>query len=424
MSELSAKPMGRERVLVTLPPDGIHPSLTHEPTRSLLTGGGVPDGHRLMRFGPLAETGGLPLRELLAGEFDPSAFDPAVLDPYVAELLVIGHLSVVEEGEEEEEVVMDGATGRVFVLYVDEESPEFTEVFPLAPSLAALVRLLDAVDELTEVRGRFAGLAARPGPRAVEEASDLFFALVEDEEWEGEWGSAGSPEEWDDDIPAFWRIPALIQPLSLIAGPGSGLLLDLPAAVLEEEFGESNIVRADPETLPPELEHEPTRHFLTRVGLPAKAVMFELRDPERLLLTLAEQSAHHRDDERMSQLHAVIGELPVDPGRLLCLGELIHDLVVLIDGRTGRIHSWRYGDDTLGLINADVSTLAFTLWLHRRELTIDEEERFAEEWYGPLAVAMVRTLASVDPVACRTLDDPEEWPYWKEAFHDEPGGVL
>ncbi|WP_327326693.1 SUKH-4 family immunity protein [Streptomyces sp. NBC_01210] len=396
---------------ITVPTHALHPSITHEATRHRLTGAGLPATHSLMRFAPLAESRVVTVRQYLV---DKEA-DPANLDADIADLLVVGHL-IVENGDAEE-VVLDGGTGRLFSMWLYEKSPHNAELFPLAPSLDALARFLESVDEFAALRGRFAGLAERTGANVVAEASALLMSVFTDEDWGHDgWGSAGTPAEWDHAIPAFWRIAALIRPMALVAGPGQGLRLDLPDGLLDEEFGADGVVRIDPSELPAALEHEPTRRFLTDIGLPKEELMFGLWRDEYLLLTLAEADA--REDGDASR------ETPADGDRLISLGSLVHDFEVVIDGRTGLLSYHEYGAGTTTPVNADISTLAFTVWMYNRQQNMEKEHDFTQDFYHQLADTMVAVLASVDPVACLPAKDADDYRYWPEVFHDEAGGVL
>ncbi|MEV4332992.1 SUKH-4 family immunity protein [Streptomyces sp. NPDC049597] len=280
----------------------------------------------------------------------------------------------------------------------------------------ALARFLSAVDDFTALRGDFADLVGRTGPVVVEEATARLLSVFTDEEWgDGGWGAAGDPQEWDHAVPAFWRIAALIRPLALIAAPGDGLRLDLPKGLLDEEFGPGEVVRMAPADLPAALEHEPTRRFLTEVGLPQDGLMFELWRDDYLLQTLPEREETGEDG----------GErLPAGAEWLVCLGSLVHDFEALIDGRTGQVHYREYHSDTVTPVNADISTLAFTVWMHSREQTLDKEHDFTDDFYACLADTMAAALASVDPVACLPAAGPDDYRYWPEVFHDEAGGVL
>ncbi|MGA5164795.1 MULTISPECIES: SUKH-4 family immunity protein [Streptomyces] len=383
--------------------DVIHPAITHEPTRRWLAEAGPPAPHELMRFTRLVEGTAVTVSHLVGEEHD-----PADLDPYVAGLVAVGHLPV--ETLDAQDIVVDGETGRVFALQMF--APEYAEILPLAPSLEALGRLLGAVDELVALRGRFADLAERRGTGVVREASERLLALFAEE------GGGGTEE-----VPAFWRIAALIRPMALVARPGRGLRLDLPARFLEDEFGAEQIVRVAPAAMPAALEHGPTRRFLAEVGLPRDGLMFGLGERETLLETLRQERERLGAEPALRHL-GLTDRLPPDADRLLVLGGLVHDLDVVVDGRTGEVHYLECGAGTVTPVNADVSTLAFSVWMHSREQRIDKEHDLTGDFYHQLADAMVAVLASVDPVACLPATGPDDYRYWPEVFHDEAGGVL
>jgi hypothetical protein len=404
--------------LITGPEDAPHPAIAHEPTRRWLTAAGLPGAHSLMRFVSPTAARAATVREYLLGQ----DADVSQLDQHIGELLLVGHLSI--DGGGADEVVLDGATGRVFSMWLYAQSPQYAKLFPLAPSVEALVGFLDAVDEFGSLRGRFAALAGRTGADAVAEASALLLSVFTDEDWgEGGWGAAGAPAQWDDPVPAFWRIAALIGPLALIAGPGGGLRLDLPKGLLDEEFGPDGVVRIAPADMPAALVHEPTRRFLAEVGLPKDGLMFSLEE-ECTLLPLPEDRERARRDPKLRHLFDGTDKLPPDADHLLILGDLMHDCDVVVDGRTGEIHYLGSGAGTVTPVNADISTLAFTVWMHSREQKLDEEHRFTHDFYHCLAATMVTVLASLDPVACVPAADPDDFRYWPEVFHDAAGAVL
>ncbi|WP_437090545.1 SUKH-4 family immunity protein [Streptomyces sp. enrichment culture] len=404
---------------VVVPEHAVHPSIVHEATRRALAPGERLDGHGLVSFRPLTGPSPLTAREHLAV----LGGDPAELDRDLAELLVIGHL-IVEGDEEGDEVVLDGETGRVFSMWLYEKSPGGAELFPLAPSVGALARFLTAVDDFRSLRGRFAALTGRTGPDAVREAERLLTEAFAEEAWgEDGWGPVGPRSGWEHPLPAFWRIAAAIRPLGLIAGPGRGLALDLREGLLDEAFGAERMVRLTDDRLPPALVHTPTRRFLTDVGLPGDGFMFYGPGPEPLS-TLPEDWAESQGDPRHAHLWDGSEQLPPDAEHLVVLGGLVHDFDVLIDGRTGVLFCTEIGADHVVPVNADISTLAFTLWLHQREQVLDEEHDFTRDFYHQLADTMIEVLASVDPVACRPAEGPDDYRYWPEVFHDEAGGVL
>ncbi len=150
------------------------------------------------------------------------------------------------------------------------------------------------------------------------------------------------------------------------AGPGrrrrpeSGLTLDLPARLLDQEFGHGRVARFEDVDFPAPLAHEPTRRFLRDTGLPEDGSLFQL-DTEIPLPTLAEYCA---DEDTAT-------ELPDGSDHLIRLGRLIEDNSLVVDGSTGAVLNWSEPEATLHPLNTDVSTLAFTLWLLHREKTID-----------------------------------------------------
>ncbi|MEV8066944.1 SUKH-4 family immunity protein [Streptomyces sp. NPDC085995] len=404
---------------VVIPERPPHPSLVHAPSRRALAPGERPDGRGLVDFRPLARPTLLTVGDHLTG----LGGDPAELDPDLARLLLIGRL-IVDGHEEGDEVVLDGTTGRVFSMWLYAKSPGGAELFPLAPSVGALTRLLTVVDDFRTLRGRFADLAGRTGPEAVRAAERLLTEAFAGEEWgEDGWGPAGPRSGWEDPLPVYWRTAAAIRPLGLIAGPGGGLVLDLPEGLLDEVFGGEGMVRLADDHLPPALVHAPTRRFLTEVGLPGDGFMFYGPAPEPLP-TLPQRWAESRSDPRLAHLWKGDEQLPPDAEHLVVLGGLVHDFEVLIDGRTGALFYTEFQADHVVPVNADVSTLAFTLWLHQREQELNQEHDFTQDFYHQLADTMIEVLASVDPVACRPAQGPDDYRYWPEVFHDEAGGVL
>ncbi|MET7714842.1 SUKH-4 family immunity protein [Streptomyces sp. NPDC005407] len=403
---------------IVVPAHAIPASITHEATRRRLAGPGLPAEHGLIRFGPLAESRVVPVPDLLA-----EGADPGKLDPYIAHLLLIGHLRCEEY--DAQEVVLDGATGRVFSMYLFENSPGLIDVIPLAPSLDALAQFLAHVDDFRLMRGRFAALAGRTGTDVVAEASALLMSVFTDEDWGDDgWGSAGTPSAWEHPLPAFWRIAAVIRPLALAAGPGHGLRLDLPTGLLDDEFGPEEMVRIEPSALPAALVHEPTQRFLAEVGLPRDGIMFGMDGADTPLPTLPEDRALSQCNPAHQHLWNGTDELPPDAEHMVVLGGLMHDFTVLVDGRTGAVHYAEYDADRVVPVNADISTLAFTVWMHSREQQLDEEHDFTQDFYHQLADTMAEVLSSVDPIACLPSSGEDDYRYWPEVFHDEAGGVL
>ncbi|MFF4211122.1 SUKH-4 family immunity protein [Streptomyces sp. NPDC001796] len=225
--------------------------------------------------------------------------------------MVIGALRTVDR--DLESLLLGGATGRIPTTYLSPRTPGPMDLSPLAPSLEALLRLAAATDEPTAFPGGFAS-------------------------------------------------HALIRPLARIARPGTGLALDLPPRLLDEEFGSAAMVRFEDIDFPRTLTHEPTRRFLREVGLPETGYWFE-PDTDQPLPTLAE----HYADEGVPE-----DDLPERADRLIRLGCLLEDTSLLLDGATGAVLCWSEPDATLRPLHADISTLVFTVWLAHRDRRVTE----------------------------------------------------
>ncbi|MFI8833586.1 SUKH-4 family immunity protein [Streptomyces afghaniensis] len=379
--------------VITLTESELDPWVTHASTRHWLTGPGLPCDSGVLSFAGLGREG---LRTVADSTGDPEDR----LSAELREQLVIGGL-LGPGGLETESVLLDGATGEISTTYFLHDRPDLMDRRPLAPSLRTLVRFAEATDELAGLRGQFASYAGRFGPKAVAEASQHLLAVFRD-------GADGEPAP-------FWKMAALIRPLSLVAGRGgtSGLSLDLPHRLLDQEFGPGKVARFEDVDFPATLTHEPTRRFLREVGLPEEAHVFSL-DTDVPLATLAE---YHADTDGPA-------ELPTGAHRLIRLGHLVEDNSLVVDGATGAVLNWSEPEATLSPLNTDVSTLAFTLWLLHRERAIDaqSDHELTTDTYDQLAMTMLQVLSAVDPTGVTAGRSGRH--YWTDAFQDEAGGVL
>jgi hypothetical protein len=172
-----------------------------------------------------------------------------------------------------------------------------------------------------------------------------------------------------DGIPLLWKIGPLVRPPVRIGGPGADLALDLPARLLDEEFGHGAVMRFEDFDFPRALTHEPTRRFLRDVGLPEDGFVLQL-DTDVPLPTLAE---YYADDGLGAPVRPGSAEdtLPERASELIRLGGLIDDADLVVDGATGEILIWSVQEATLRAVDADISTLAFALWLIHRERAAD-----------------------------------------------------
>ncbi|CAL9514488.1 hypothetical protein SUDANB6_03715 [Streptomyces sp. enrichment culture] len=194
-------------------------------------------------------------------------------------------------------------------------------------------------------------------------------------------GPSAAPAERlrGDGLPLFWKTAALIGLLVLAAGrrTASGLALDLPARLLEREFGRGEVVRFEEIDFPATLTHEPTRRFLRETGLPEDGFPFR-HDTEMPLPTLAEYYEGHeyhahceyceycecRACERPGAFLA--DRLPDRAEHLVRVGCLADGSGVVVDATTGTVLAWREAEAALHPLALDLSTLVFTLWLLRR----------------------------------------------------------
>ncbi|MGW0614278.1 SUKH-4 family immunity protein [Streptomyces sp. NPDC002788] len=380
-------------VMITLTEAELDPWVTHASTRHWLTGPGLPSGGGVLSFEELSRGGLRTVADSTGGPDD-------LLSAELREQLVIGGL-LGPGGLEAESVLLDGATGEISTTHFLHDRPDLMDRRPLAPSLRTLVRFAEATDELAGLRGQFASYADRYGPKAVAEASRHLLSVFHD-------GTDGEPAP-------FWKMAALIRPLSLVAGRSgtSGLSLDLPHRLLDQEFGPGKVARFEDVDFPATLTHEPTRRFLREVGLPEDAYVFSL-DTDVPLATPAE---YYADTDALA-------DLPSAAHRLIRLGHLVEDNSLVIDGVTGAVLNWSEPEATLHPLNTDVSTLAFTLWLLHRERAIDaqSDHELTTDTYDQLAMTMLHVLSTVDPTGVSASRTGRH--YWTDAFQDEAGGVL
>ncbi|HET9380014.1 MAG TPA: SUKH-4 family immunity protein [Streptomyces sp.] len=209
-----------------------------------------------------------------------------------------------------------------------------------APSLVTLVRFATASDRPVDGRG----LSPRRGERA-----DIR-TLVE-----------RSP---------YRRMTALVRLLALAAGTGaeSGLALDLPSGLLDREFGRGRVVRFEEVDFPAALTHAPTRRFLRETGLPEEGYPLGL-DTDMPLPTLEEYGQYAEDTAYETPDAVRPLRLPAGAERLIRVGALAEDgCSLVLDGATGALGKWTEPEATVHPLSADVSTLAFTLWLLHRAL--------------------------------------------------------
>ncbi|MGV9564852.1 SUKH-4 family immunity protein [Streptomyces sp. NPDC003480] len=369
--------------VITLTEADLDPYVTHTGTRHLPTGAGLPCDSGRFGFGAPR---GRPVPRRVAELVDDAEKPAAEL----RDQLVTGALRTLDR--DLECLLLDGATGRVSTTGVLPARPGLTDLSPLTPSLEALLRFAATMGELAAFRGRLA--PREHDAKAVADAAGRLASVF--------------AEATGEERALYRRMAALIRPLSRIARPGTGLRLELPRRLLDEEFGSSSIVRFEDIDFPGVLTHEPTRRFLSETGLPEHGYWYEL-DTDVPLPALAEYCAEEG---------IPVDQLPEGAGRLIRLGSPLGGTSLVVDGATGAVLCWSEPDATLRPLNADVSTLAFTVWLVHREKALDEEHDLTDA-YGQRAAAMAETLAC-DPTPRIPEDDGRR--SWPESFEDQAGG--
>ncbi|NEY32844.1 hypothetical protein GTU99_11675 [Streptomyces sp. PRKS01-65] len=172
-------------------------------------------------------------------------------------------------------------------------------------------------------------------------------------------------------LPLFWKTAALIGLLVLAAGrrTASGLALDLPARLLEREFGRGEVVRFEEVDFPATLRHEPTRRFLRETGLPEHGFPFR-QDTEMPLPTLTEYYAYECPGAFPAE------RLPARADHLIRVGRLADGSGVVVDAATGTVLAWHESEAALRPLTSDVSALAGTLWLLRQGALLETAAEF------------------------------------------------
>ncbi|MEU6733764.1 SUKH-4 family immunity protein [Streptomyces physcomitrii] len=200
-------------------------------------------------------------------------------------------------------------------------------------------------------------------------------------------GSAGdriggsAPSE--DFLPCLTRAFARTRARGWLSASGAGLILDLPERLLAEEFGPGRVMRFEDVDFPAALRHAPTRRFLRDLGLPEDVHPFHL-DTELPLPTLTQFHAEPDFEEYASPALPAQADALVRLGRLAAHGPGARGtgnrglgpspdpgnergVHLVVDGGTGALLAWRPDTGALTPLHADVSTLAFALWLRQLE---------------------------------------------------------
>ncbi|MFD8702864.1 SUKH-4 family immunity protein [Kitasatospora sp. NPDC059648] len=289
---------------------------------------------------------------------------------------------VIGEAVYGDPVVLDGATGELRL----GDGSEGDLLATSLPALVALVREVEAV-----VTG-----AGDPGAHGGRRGAAVVDAVVADAE--RRMRAADEPLFARTARPAHWDTALLVASLAWGARPGGpgGLaytfepdLVEDLARLVGDDGGAVRRYRA--EDLPAELTHEPTRRLLVEAGLPLDSEMFGV-DPDDPLAAM--------DSTR--------------PDRL-ALAYWPHDLVIGLDGATGRLElpGLYEADDPASYLHRDVSALLSALWTYERlradydhwEYAAGEEEGEGWQVFDPqlfLRTVIEELVEKVDPEAWAT----------------------
>ncbi|NSC22163.1 hypothetical protein FM076_13570 [Streptomyces albus subsp. chlorinus] len=385
----------------TLPEAALPDTLRHEPSRRFLTGTGLPPQAAELEFTSVREGRLRPLTE----DVD-DAGGPVVLD---GRLLVLGRT-----GQPGARLVLDGVEGGVHLVARDADDPgslAFDRIATGLPELARLIGQIEAVsgaprDPAPPDRPR--GLAALARTR---EETETGLRRADPHLYEVYDNAAGNGARRQ---PAHWGTALFVRTLHLAARPGDGtpgaLAYELDPAMVTDLAEGGRVRRFTEDELPPALTHEPTRHLLTRAGLPRDTLMFTMGDGP--LRTLADAALSFRPHQRDH----------------LALGWWAEDAALALDGTTGRIEipDW-YGDDSVApYLHQDLSALVLACWtLQQFRKAYQRADAEEDHWYvhAPhhlLASRVVPAVTAVDPASWAT--DLHIWPLLEA--DEQVGGML
>ncbi|WP_443280221.1 SUKH-4 family immunity protein [Streptomyces sp. 8N114] len=220
-----------------------------------------------------------------------------------------------------------------------------------------------------------------------------------------------------DHLPTHARLAGLTDPCGIPPRAPCRPPVRVTRALLEEVFGEEGLLRLPPSLLHPGMTHEPTRRFLTEVGIPVGGIdpHFWADTPLRCHIPISEEPAWQEVSE---QLRAAEGL----PGPLEALFHL--DFVaygdLLLDGRTGIVHEVDEGLERVLPAHRDLESYTYLLYalhrgLRRWRVGAKDAHRDAAYW---VADDLVLDLRTYDPLP---FADPER--IWAGHFDDLAYGI-
>ncbi|WP_395297005.1 SUKH-4 family immunity protein [Kitasatospora hibisci] len=422
---------GRLRLESAELPDG----LAHQPSRDFLTTEGLPETAAFLDFHPL---GGPPLE----------AFGDTADEGDKEHLFVLGETTyTAHTAHEGDAVLLDGVTGEVFL--AGRRGGALRRDL-LATGLPQLVELLREVDAAALAAEEPEAIDGQRGPAVVAGVVDVVRqrmrtvdpALFRDDgappaHWDTAllvrslaWGALSGAPDGTGSL-AYGITPELVADLAELSARTDTATTDTAATgtsatdTTATGTAVAGIRRFHPDELPDVLTHGPTRRLLTELGLPVGGTVLDVAATGPLR-TMAE--AHPEDFASAGEAEpAAEREYQRDH---LALAHWPHDLVIALDGATGRLElpAWHDPGVPAAYLNRDLSALLFALWTRERlraEWRRWEDGRAGAAWavFDPQALlghVAEHVVAAVDPEAFAT--PVHSWQLL--ADDDHMGGLL
>ncbi|KJS61833.1 SUKH-4 family immunity protein [Streptomyces rubellomurinus] len=301
-------------------------------------------------------------------------------------------------------VVLDGADGQVYLGCPDGSGGLDRE--PLASSLPMLFELCGFVEGVSGLAEQTRDPEAENHIRRGPLTHPVIARLV------GEQMRETDPDLFrrTDDRPAHWETALLVRTLAFGARPGGpdGLAYVIDPLLVEDlaELTGGEVRRFTEDELPARLSHPATRRLLLTCGLPvAPRCMLDV-DPEGPLTTMAEDYPEGYPADGDGEEASV---RPHQAG-FLNLAGWTYDLVVALDGATGRVElpDWADEEEPAAYLHRDLSALLYTLWTYER---LRAERRRWDEEEDTAGWTLFDPTELLDGVAEETLRelDPEAW---------------
>ncbi|MFC9973769.1 SUKH-4 family immunity protein [Spirillospora sp. NPDC127200] len=197
---------------------------------------------------------------------------------------------------------------------------------------------------------------------------------------------------------------------------------------LAEVFGEENLLRADPADIPSAVSDEFTREFLVNVGIPqsSEAEFIEFAaDFPREWRPLGEAEIYRTGGRQVPDV--------LKDAFYIGYAEGAVPIFIALDGASGRVHAISEAEDEPYLMNSDVESLVFYMYVldRHRELYSDEyDDEHSEEYeargtttFAEAAKLVEREWREHDP-APLDLPEGEVMRVWPNRLDDIESGMV